>query len=168
MSSCKTNVTTMLILSPFPSTKQFEDTKRVIRNRKFKDRQHNGQKKKTKLYTENRGWTQVLKKGKPFLLHIWHLSYNILLVLQPSKDDNHFFRLYVISTLNHIKSPSPTVLGKCQACAQNVPHGVCMRSQLNMSSFELMVVFITPVYISSVTILYTWCWLRFWMLNPER
>jgi hypothetical protein len=67
---------------------EFEDTKGIIRIRiSKKNRQHNGQKKKYKrtnsdlqnIYiklkieqhepTKNRGWTQVLRKGKQFLLH---------------------------------------------------------------------------------------------------
>ena len=44
---------------------EFEDTKGVITIHKSKkDRQHNGQKKK------DRGWTQVLRKGKQ-----WHPSF---------------------------------------------------------------------------------------------
>jgi hypothetical protein len=63
---------------------KFEDTKRVIRRCKSKDRQCNGQTKKnksTKHYTEKQrssnrspGWTHVLRKGKQFLLQMWHLS----------------------------------------------------------------------------------------------
>ena len=69
------------------------DTKGVIRCRKWKDRQHNGQKKKVKSTNndlenikqntkdwatrnplKNRKWNQVLRKTKQFLLYMWHPS----------------------------------------------------------------------------------------------
>jgi len=63
---------------------EFEDTKEVVRICKWKDRPHNGQKDKqrsTKHYTENlrssntnptknRGCTQLLWKGKQFLIYM--------------------------------------------------------------------------------------------------
>ena len=70
------------------TTQWSKDTKGVIRIRiSKKNRQHNGQKKKYKRtnndllnihiklrssntnLTKNRGWTQVLRKGKQFLVH---------------------------------------------------------------------------------------------------
>ena len=38
----------LLVLLLYLLVRKFEDTKRVIRSRKWKDRQHNGQKKKVK------------------------------------------------------------------------------------------------------------------------
>jgi len=68
---------------------KFGDTKRAIRRCKSKKgRQHNGQKvtqRSIKHYTENQRssntnptknckWNPVLRKGKQFLLHMWHQS----------------------------------------------------------------------------------------------
>jgi len=71
----------------------FEDTKGALRSRKSEDRQYNGQKKKDKRTnsdlrnatqktkdrtntkpTKKQEWTEVLRKGRKFLLHIWHPS----------------------------------------------------------------------------------------------
>jgi hypothetical protein len=73
----------------------FEDTKGVIRIRKWKkDRQHNGQRKEDKQWSTQHthktkvtrvtwtllkpGWTQVFRNGRQFLLHWWQPSCMLL------------------------------------------------------------------------------------------
>jgi hypothetical protein len=83
----------LLVLLLYLLVRKFEDTKRIIRSRKWKDRQHNGQKKKIKSTNNDlenikqntkdwatrnplkkRKWNQVLRKTKQFLLYMWHPS----------------------------------------------------------------------------------------------
>ena len=70
----------MFSIEDFTKYEEFEDTKGVIRIRKSKkNRQHNGQnndlqsihiKRSSKTNpTKNPGRTQVLRKGKQFMLH---------------------------------------------------------------------------------------------------
>ena len=81
------------------NTRRVSRYQRVIRIRKSKkDRQSNGQKKRNKRTnidlqnitqktkdraTRNLGWTQVLRKSKQFLLHMWNMSCYSYIVTNP-------------------------------------------------------------------------------------
>ena len=90
--------------------KRFEDTKEVIRGRKSKDRQYNGQKKNAKgtnndlqniiieskrsSNTKKLGQTQVLRKGKQFLFLLWVSTLTCVYVFK-----NFFWTFETVSTV---------------------------------------------------------------------
>ena len=62
--------------APEGKTGKLEDSKEVIKSRKWnKDRQYNDKKKKDKQTNNGpQNTTQLLRKGNQFLLHWWHPS----------------------------------------------------------------------------------------------
>ena len=53
---------------------EVEDNKGIIRVRTSKERQQQHKLKKKQRKKEKKGWTNMLRKCRQFLLHIWHPS----------------------------------------------------------------------------------------------
>ena len=79
------NINIVMLFPIIAWSEHFDDTKVVIRDRKSKrDRWHNGKKEKVqtmiyktlcgKPHYRKRRYIQVLRKGRQFLLHMWHPS----------------------------------------------------------------------------------------------